>query len=91
MEITKEPLENTLNETIVTKQALLDLIQKIGGDVDDMLITIKNQKEEIVKLKQENQNLQEDNQSTLSQIKEYIQELEKIRSHYVNSNDTSRE
>lgn len=73
----------------VTKQQLLDTILQISDKVDKMLIKINEQKDEIAELKQRNSALLQNNRHTLDQIKGYIQELEEIRSHYVNSSGQS--
>ena len=73
----------------VTKQQLLDTILQISDKVDKMLIKINEQKDEIAELKQRNSALLQNNRHTLDQIKGYIQELEEIRSNYVNSSGQS--
>lgn len=73
----------------ITEQSLIDLIKKIDLGAQEMSQKLEQQEDEIREIKLENQRLKENNQATLEQIKEYIKELEKIRSHYVDSNNHS--
>ncbi|RTK92688.1 MAG: hypothetical protein EKK61_03105 [Rickettsiales bacterium] len=74
----------------ITKQHLINLIKEIDGNIDGLLTKINNQGKIINDLKSQNENLRLNNQKTLDQIKEYIKELEQIRSHYVNSNNNNQ-
>lgn len=69
----------------VTKQNLLDLINQIGEKIDGLNNKLTQQEKFIEELREENHKLKSDNQSTLDQVKVYVEELEKIRDHYVNS------
>ena len=75
---------------IVTKKHLIDLIKNIDEKLESLLSKLKERDREIAELKIQNKSLKENNQATLSQIKEYIQELEQIRNHYVNSNNNTK-
>lgn len=73
----------------ITKKNLIDLIRQISGAVDQIqaeLILVKRENEE---LKQQNERLKENNLATLDQIREYLKELEQIRTHYVDNKNKS--
>ena len=72
----------------VTKQDLFDLIHQTGKQIDELLNKLSKQEQVIADLEAQNDDLKLNNQTTLSQIKEYIQELEQIRNHYVDSNNS---
>ena len=72
----------------VTKQDLFDLIHQTGRKIDELLNKLSKQEQVIADLEAQNNELKRNNQTTLSQIKEYIQELEQIRNHYVDSNNS---
>lgn len=76
--------------TKITKQHLIRLIKEIDSNIDGLLFKITNQEKIIHDLQSQNENLKMNNQKTLDQIKEYIKELEQIRSHYVNSNNNNQ-
>lgn len=71
----------------VTKQNLIDLIHEISENVDKLNAKLAKQEKILNDLKSENERLKQNNQTVLDQIKEYIEELEQIRSHYVDSNN----
>lgn len=71
----------------VTKQSLIDVIKQINTGVDNLKKELQEKNKEIEELKSNNQHLKQSNKSTLDQIRQYIQELEKIRTHYVDSNN----
>ncbi len=71
----------------ITKQHLINLIKEIDSKIDGLLTNINDQDKTIKDLRSQNEDLRLNNQKTLDQIKEYIKELEQIRSHYVNSNN----
>ena len=73
----------------VTKQDLFDLIHQTDRKIDELLNKISKQEQRILDLETQNNDLKRGNQETLSQIKEYIKELEQIRNHYVDSNNSS--
>jgi len=73
----------------VTKQDLFDLIHQTDRKIDKLLNRISKQEQRILDLETQNNDLKRSNQATLSQIKEYIKELEQIRNHYVDSNNSS--
>ena len=73
----------------VTKQDLFDLIHQTDRKIDKLLNRISKQEQRILDLETQNNDLKCSNQATLSQIKEYIKELEQIRNHYVDSNNSS--
>ncbi|MEA0970773.1 hypothetical protein Megvenef_00742 [Candidatus Megaera venefica] len=72
----------------VTKKDLFDLIHQTGRKIDELLTKLSKQEQVIADLEAQNNELKRNNQTTLSQIKEYIQELEQIRNHYVDSNNS---
>jgi len=75
----------------ITKKNLIDLIQEINDNIDGLNKKLVKQDSVIQDLKSQNENLKQNNHDTLDQIKEYIEELEQIRNHYVDSNNnTSR-
>jgi len=71
----------------VTKRDLFDLIHQTDRKIDELLNKLSKQEQMISDLEAQNNDLKRNNQTTLSQIKEYIQELEQIRNHYVDSNN----
>ncbi|MBA2629138.1 MAG: hypothetical protein H0U78_03780 [Rickettsiaceae bacterium] len=73
----------------VTKHDLFDLIHQTDRKIDELLSKISKQEQRILDLETQNNDLKRGNQATLSQIKEYIKELEQIRNHYVDSNNSS--
>jgi predicted RNase H-like nuclease (RuvC/YqgF family) len=73
----------------VTKYDLFDLIHQTDRKIDELLNKISKQEQRILDLETQNNDLKRGNQKTLSQIKEYIKELEQIRNHYVDSNNSS--
>lgn len=74
----------------ITKKTLIDLIKKIDLGIGEMSNKLQKQEQEIKEMQLQNQSLKENNRATLEQIKEYIKELEKIRSHYVDNNNQSK-
>lgn len=72
----------------VTKYDLFDLIHQTDRKIDELLNKISKQEQRILDLETQNNDLKRGNQETLSQIKEYIKELEQIRNHYVDSNNS---
>ena len=72
------------------KQQLLDTITQINDNLSKLQMKLEYQEKEIAFLKEQNEILKKNNNNTLAQIKEYIKELEKIRSHYVDSNNQPR-
>ena len=73
----------------ITKQQLIDAIHQISDNIDKLIDKSTKQENQIADLKSQNLELKKENQATLDQIKEYLQELEKIRNHYVNSNNNT--
>ena len=73
----------------VTKHDLFDLIHQTDRKIDELLNKISKQEQRILDLETQNNDLKCSNQAPLSQIKEYIKELEQIRNHYVDSNNSS--
>lgn len=71
----------------ITKKKLIDLIHEISENVDKLNAKLAKQENVINDLKSENEKLKQNSQTALDQIKEYIEELEQIRSHYVDSNN----
>lgn len=71
----------------ITKKNLIDLINEIGENIDKLNIKLAKQETLIEELRFQNEKLKQSNHDTLDQIKEYIEELEQIRSHYVDSNN----
>jgi len=74
----------------ITKKTLIDLIKKIDLGIEEMSNKLQKQEQEIKDMQLQNQSFKENNRATLEQIKEYIKELEKIRSHYVDNNNQSK-
>ncbi len=73
----------------ITKQQLIEIIREIGEKTEKLVADSARQSQQIEDLKSQNEDLKKSNQATLDQIKEYIQELEQIRSHYVDSNNNT--
>jgi gas vesicle protein len=75
----------------ITKQQLIDTIHRIGDKIDEMLVKSAKQEKKIMDLQSQNKELKKNNQATLDQIIEYIQELEQIRNHYVDSHNNTEQ
>lgn len=73
----------------ITKQQLIDVINQISKKIDTLNAKLGRQEHQISDLKSQNEDLKKGNQATLGQVKNYIQELEQIRNHYVNSNNSA--
>ncbi|PCJ25472.1 MAG: hypothetical protein COA94_06150 [Rickettsiales bacterium] len=73
----------------ITKQDLIEIIHDISHKIDELVAKSAKNEKQIEDLKSQNKDLKQNNQDTLEQIKEYIQELEQIRNHYVDSNNNS--
>lgn len=69
----------------VTTQNLLKVIEEINHKIDSLQADLVIKAKKIKDLEAENNKLVDANHNTLSQIKEYIKELEVIRNHYVNN------
>ncbi|MDC0864580.1 hypothetical protein OAP56_01340 [Rickettsiaceae bacterium] len=74
----------------ITKQHLIDTIHKINDQVDKLIGKLDEQARHIKDIEQKNRNLVKNNESTSSQIEEYVKELEQIRNHYVDSNNNTK-
>lgn len=77
--------------TIITNELLQTLTERVDQAVDAMMDKINSQRTEIDNLKIENSELKALYAKTLEQINEYIAELEKIKNHYVNSNNNIKQ
>jgi cell division protein FtsB len=73
----------------ITKKNLIELIHEISEKIEKLSAKLVKQDVIIESLKAQNESLKRNNHETLGQIKEYVEELEQIRSHYVNSNNNS--
>lgn len=67
----------------VTTQDLLQVIKEISSKIDLLQNELVSKENKINDLQAKNDELLDNNHSTLSQIEEYIKELEVIRNHYV--------
>ena len=67
---------------------ILDTTKYLVNSIQRRKVKISKQEQRILDLETQNNDLKRGNQETLSQIKEYIQELEQIRNHYVDSNNS---
>ncbi len=74
----------------VSKKLLMDLIKQISNNTDQLISELSIKDKEIEDLKMQNKHLKESSLATLDQIREYIKELEQIRTHYVDSNNNSK-
>lgn len=74
----------------VSRDDLIGLIYETGCKIDKILDQRKKDQQIIADLNSENINLTSKNLIMVNQLKNYIQELEKIRTHYVNSNNNDR-
>jgi len=74
----------------LTKKPLIDIIKQISDGIDGLHSELLLKDKKIADLKQQNEQLKKNNSDTLDQIREYIKELEQIRSHYVDSNNQSQ-
>lgn len=73
----------------ITKKSLMDLIKQINEVACKLKAELSNKDKQIQDLKLQNEHLKISNLATLDQIREYIKELEQIRTHYVDSNNNS--
>ena len=76
-------------KTEVTKNDLIDLIHHMDKKIDELIAKLHREKQLVADLESRNESLKQNNQTTLDQINEYIQELEQIRNHYVDSNNNT--
>jgi len=67
----------------------MDLIKQINEVACKLKAELSNKDKQIQDLKLQNEHLKISNLATLDQIREYIKELEQIRTHYVDSNNNS--
>ena len=74
----------------ITKQQLIEIIHEIGEKIEKLAAKSAWQRQQIKDLKSQNEDLKKSSQATLDQVRKYIQELEQIRSHYVDSNNNIR-
>ena len=74
----------------VSKKLLMDLIKQINSDTEKLISELNLKNKELEDLRMQNKHLKESSLATLDQIREYIKELEQIRTHYVNSNNNSK-
>ena len=74
----------------VSKKLLMDLIKQINTDTDNLISELSLKNKEINDLRMQNEYLKESSLATLDQIREYIKELEQIKTHYVDSNNNSK-
>jgi hypothetical protein len=74
----------------VSKKLLMDLIKQINTDTDNLISELSLKNKEIKDLRMQNEYLKESSLATLDQIREYIKELEQIKTHYVDSNNNSK-
>jgi beta-lactamase class A len=68
----------------------MDLIKQINTDTDNLISELSLKNKEIKDLRMQNEYLKESSLATLDQIREYIKELEQIKTHYVDSNNNSK-
>ena len=75
----------------VTKQYLIEIIHKIDQKIEALLFKLDSQNQKIKDLESKNKELElaKSSQVSRDQIREYIEELERIRSHYVDSNNNA--
>jgi len=71
----------------ITKRNLVDLINNMGDNIDKLKVKLIKQARVIEDLKFQNEKLKQSNNDIFAQIKKYIEELEQIRRHHVNSNN----
>ena len=74
----------------ITKQQLIEIIHEIGEKIEKLAAKSARQRQQIKDLESQNEDLKKSSQATLDQVREYIKELEQIRSHYVDSNNNIR-
>ena len=74
----------------VSKKLLMDLIKQINTDTDNLISELSLKNKEIKDLRMQNEYLKESSLATLDQIREYIKELEQIKTHNVDSNNNSK-
>ena len=73
-----------------TNNLLSALTKQVDDAVESLLIKLESQNVEIVRLKSDNERLKSDYIRLVEEIKQYIIELEQIKSHYVDSNHNSK-
>ena len=74
----------------VDNKALIYLIKQINRSVDKLIFELNLKDKQIEDLKIQNQELKNSSAVILNQIKEYIKELEQIRNHYVDNNNSKQ-
>jgi hypothetical protein len=73
-----------------TNNLLNALTKQVDDAVESLLIKLESQDAEIIHLKRDNERLKNDYIRLVEEIKQYIIELEQIKSHYVDSNHNSK-
>ena len=71
--------------------SLSELTKRVDEAVESLLIKLEAQRLEIIHLKDDNKRLQDNYIHLVAEIKQYIIELEQIKSHYVDSNHNSKQ
>lgn len=74
-----------------TNDFLAGLTKQVDDAVESLLTKLKIQESEIIRLKEENKHLKDNYIQLVEEIKQYIIELEQIKSHYVDSNYNSKQ
>ncbi|MBN8512046.1 MAG: hypothetical protein J0L79_03325 [Rickettsiales bacterium] len=77
-------------EKVITRKDISEEINEISDKVDSLMKILSVSQQRIKELETENTELKKSNHDTLSQIKEYIGELEQIRNHYVDSHNNNK-
>ena len=75
----------------VTNDLLHELTKQVDEAVESLLIKLRVQEVEINHLKEDNKRLKDGYIQLVEEIKQYIIELEQIKSHYVDSNHNSKQ
>jgi len=73
-----------------TNNLLSALTKQVDDAVESLLIKLESQDVEIIHLKSDNERLKNNYIRLVEEIKQYIIELEQIKSHYVDSNHNSK-
>lgn len=73
-----------------TNNLLSALTKQVDDAVESLLTKLESQDVEIIHLKSDNERLKNNYIRLVEEIKQYIIELEQIKSHYVDSNHNSK-
>ena len=83
----KPRLKNSMTNSSIIAQNVIDQLQNLDQKISQLLLERLEMKNALETLKTENKNLESRVSVAVSEINDYLKELEEIKAHYVNSNN----